>query len=65
MSRYVVCVRTGFYLTADNTVSLEVGKRYEVVEPERLAPPSWIRIVDESGENYLYPASWFEPEATE
>lgn len=59
--KYVVCVRTGFYLFEGNTVSLEVGKQYEVVQPEKRDRPCMIRIIDESSEDYLYPASWFEP----
>jgi hypothetical protein len=65
MSRYVICARIGFYLTADNTVSLEIGKRYEVVDPQPRPELGLIRIIDESEEAYLYPAWWFEPEVTE
>ena len=36
---------------------LIVGKCYEVLARE----VDWLRIVDESGEDYLYPATWFVP----
>lgn len=55
-------MRTGFYLFEGNKLSLEIGKRYEVVEPEHQDPRGMIRIIDESGEDYLYPAWWFEQE---
>jgi hypothetical protein len=62
MTRYVTCYRTGFYLFADNTVSLEIGKQYEVADPQPRPELGMIRIIDESEESYLYPAWWFEPE---
>lgn len=38
------------------------GERYTSSLPHTKATPSeYLRIVDESGEDYLYPASWFEP----
>ena len=29
--------------------------------PEPSDPASMMRVIDESGEDYLYPASWFVP----
>lgn len=40
--------------------SLEVGGVYQVVDPEANDPPDCIRVIDESGEDYLYPSDWFE-----
>lgn len=37
-------------------VSLKQGKVYEVMEIER----GWYRIVDETGEDYLFPPNEFE-----
>ena len=51
-----MCIRNGEY-----QVDLIVGKIYRVVKPERNDRPSDVRIVDESGEDYLYPRSWFVP----
>ncbi|HYH84170.1 MAG TPA: hypothetical protein VEX60_01740 [Pyrinomonadaceae bacterium] len=42
-----------------NEVSLERRKLYQIVEPEPNDPADWIRVVDESGEDYIYPAANF------
>ena len=53
---FAVCIRNGEY-----QIDLIVGKIYRVVKPERNDRPSDIRIIDESGEGYLYSRSWFVP----
>ena len=63
--QYVVYMRRGFYLVEDNDVCLEIGKRYEVADPQPRPELGMIRIIDESEEAYLYPAWWFEPVVTE
>jgi hypothetical protein len=50
---YVACVRT------DGALDLEVGKLYVVRPPQPGDRGEDVRIVDESGDDYLYPASWF------
>jgi hypothetical protein len=40
---------------------LELHKIYRVLPDEGAAREGDIRIVDESGEDYLYPAEWFVP----
>lgn len=55
-NEFVVCVNTtdfGDFSAED----LLLGKCYEVLATEG----DWLRIVDESGEDYLYPADWFVP----
>ena len=52
--RFVVCIANDGY-----EASLERNKMYEVVVDEEAAADGDIRIVDESGEDYLYPAAWF------
>jgi len=42
-------------------VSLDVGKLYRRLEPLPDDPKSRIRVVDESGEDYLYPRAFFRP----
>jgi hypothetical protein len=42
-------------------VDLVVGKVYRVMKPQRGDLGRDIRVIDESGEDYLYPASWFAP----
>jgi len=54
--KFVVCVDN-----AGCPVSLERHKIYRVVADEDAAEEGDIRVVDESGEDYLYPASCFVP----
>ena len=53
---FAVCIRNGEY-----DVDLIVGKIYRVVKPKRNDRSSDVRILDESGEDYLYPRDWFVP----
>ena len=39
--------------------SLEVGKLYRVIDDEQAAAENLLRVVDESGEDYLYHNSHF------
>jgi hypothetical protein len=43
----------------DDDVDLIVGKIYRVMKPKRNDENADVRIVDESGEDYLYPRAWF------
>lgn len=52
-TRFVVCVANG------DCEDLEVRKIYQTVADESAAQDGLLRIVDESGEDYLYPASLF------
>jgi hypothetical protein len=52
--QYVVCLHSGGY-----DIDLIVRKIYRVVEPHANDGGDEIRIVDESGEDYLYPRDWF------
>ncbi|MDQ3374579.1 MAG: hypothetical protein M3521_11920 [Acidobacteriota bacterium] len=40
---------------------LEIRKIYEVFPDENAAKDVYIRIVDESGEDYFYPSNYFYP----
>ncbi|MBI4763281.1 MAG: hypothetical protein HY787_01575 [Deltaproteobacteria bacterium] len=53
---FVVCIKN-----EDYPASLELHKIYRVVPDEEAASDGDIRIIDESGEDYLYPASYFAP----
>lgn len=53
---FVVCV-----CNADYPASLEMHKIYRVVPDAGAAADGDIRVVDESGEDYLYRASYFIP----
>jgi hypothetical protein len=51
-----VCVKNGGYIT-----SLETRKIYVAVPDAEARKQRLLRIVDESGEDYLYPESFFRP----
>jgi hypothetical protein len=53
-SRFVVCIENAGY-----PASLELHKIYRIVVDADAARDGDVRIVDESGEDYLYPAEWF------
>lgn len=52
---FAVCVRNRGY-----AASLEVRKLYPVVNDPEAASEDLIRVIDESGEDYLYPARLFQ-----
>jgi hypothetical protein len=54
--RYVVCVRN-----EDYPASLELRKIYKVRPDADAGLHGFIRVVDESGEDYLYPRDFFIP----
>ncbi len=51
---FAVCVNNEGY-----EASLERHKIYRMVEDPGATRDGDVRIVDESGEDYLYPAEWF------
>ncbi len=60
---FVLCIKNEAYFESDEEelTSLEIGKVY----PSLIDPPSeklgFVRVIDESGEDYLYPRGYFEP----
>ena len=52
--RYVICVRNGTY-----RASLEPRKVYRVLEDPVADKNALIRVIDESGEDYLFPSDLF------
>ena len=55
-TRFAVCI--------DNTgypASLELRKIYQVLPDEKAAKHKLVRVIDESGEDYLYPQRFFVP----
>jgi len=52
--RYVICVRNGTY-----RASLELRKVYRVLEDPAAEKSSLTRVIDESGEDYLFPSDLF------
>lgn len=62
---YVLCIDDGGY-----PESLEVRKVYVALKDARAQEQQFVRVVDETGEDYLYPTALFVPiqipqEATE
>jgi hypothetical protein len=54
--RFVICVDN-----SDYPASLDVRKVYKVIPDRRGEQAGFIRVVDESGEDYLYPKEYFAP----
>ena len=54
VSKFVICIEN-----SDYPASLEKRKIYEVLPDAGAEKINHIRVVDESGEDYLYPASCF------
>jgi hypothetical protein len=51
---FAVCINN-----ADYPVSLELHKIYHILPDNDAAQNGDIRVVDESGEDYVYHAAWF------
>ena len=54
--QFAVCLNNKGY-----EASLELGKLYRVIADEQATAHGYIRIVDESGEDYAYSADRFFP----
>jgi hypothetical protein len=52
--QFVVCIRNKQY-----PASLELRKLYQVLPDQGAAKHGQIRVIDESGEDYLYPEEYF------
>lgn len=52
--RFVVCIRNSGY-----AASLELRKIYQVLPDTDAEGHALIRVIDESGEDYLYPDGFF------
>jgi hypothetical protein len=55
-SRFAVCINSGSY-----EASLEPRKIYRVLDDPDAEARSLLRVIDESGEDYLFPAELFVP----
>jgi hypothetical protein len=53
---FAVCINNANYLA-----SLEVRKIYQVLPDPQAKNHQMIRVIDESGEDYLYPSRFFMP----
>ena len=54
--QFVVCLKNRGY-----EVSLERRKIYQILPDPEAAKHNQLRVIDESGEDYLYPLSFFAP----
>ena len=55
-TQFVVCIENEGY-----AASLELRKIYRLVADADAAEHQLIRVIDESGEDYLYPVEYFVP----
>lgn len=55
-AQFVVCINNEGY-----PASLDLRKIYRILPDEKAAKHNLIRVVDESGEDYLYPERFFVP----
>ena len=51
--RFVICIKN------EDCEDLQVRKIYQVLPDEAAAEDDYLRVIDESGEDYLYPADYF------
>lgn len=56
LTTFAVCIENDGY-----EASLQRNKIYAVIEDADAGCDGDLRVVDESGEGYLYPAEWFIP----
>ncbi|HUQ32055.1 MAG TPA: hypothetical protein VM095_08040 [Pyrinomonadaceae bacterium] len=54
--QFVICIQNDGY-----PASLELWKVYRIVPDEKAARHQLIRVIDESGEDYLYSETYFVP----
>jgi hypothetical protein len=54
--RFVICINNGGYVD-----DLKVRTLYQLLPDESAAKSNYIRIIDETGEDYLYPGELFAP----
>ena len=54
--QFAICVKNDNY-----PASLELWKVYRVLPDEKAARRNLIRVIDESGEDYLFSTSYFVP----
>jgi len=53
VKQFALCVNN------DDCEDLEKRKVYQIIPDEEAAREGYIRVLDESGEDYLYPESYF------
>ena len=56
LTRFAVCLNN-----SGNEVSLELGKLYQVLPDDQAVRHGYLRVIDESGEDYWHAAEMFYP----
>ncbi len=51
--QFAICIAN------DNCDDLQILKIYQLLPDQKAAEENYVRIIDDSGEDYLYPASCF------
>ncbi len=54
-TQFVICIRN------EDCEDLELRKIYQALPDDSASKAGYIRVIDESGEDYLYPADYFAP----
>ena len=54
-SRFLLCIRS------EGSDDLQPRKVYQVLPDRAAVREGYVRVIDESGEDYLYPAEYFAP----
>ncbi len=55
IKKFVICIEN------KDCEDLEKRKIYQVIPDDKAEKEGYLRIIDESGEDYLYPQSYFIP----
>jgi hypothetical protein len=58
MNEFIICVNNHEY-----EASLELWKVYRTIRDEHAKKQDLVRVIDESGEDYLFPSDFFVPVA--
>jgi hypothetical protein len=56
LPRFLICIRNEGY-----PASLELRKVYQALPDDGALKRGYVRVIDESGEDYLYPKEFFVP----
>ncbi|MFZ5881977.1 MAG: hypothetical protein ACOY0R_21615 [Chloroflexota bacterium] len=54
-TKFVICLRN------DDSDDLLVGKVYRTLPDDAASRDGYLRVIDESGEDYVYPLNFFVP----
>ena len=54
--RFAICINNDGYVD-----DLKVRTVYQILPDDSAARSNYIRVIDETGEDYLYPAEYFVP----